>query len=95
MTQSTQNAGWNIVKKSSEKQFIIGKEYTKRVLMSHKPVKRVKGDLLVELSFTKDGYKLQAVNSAGEAQNSLSYKEKGIFSGLENEIEKHLASSLI
>ena len=63
--------------------------------MNHKPVKRVKSDLLVELSFTENGYTLQAVNEEGKAQNSLSYKEERIFSNLKTAIEKHLASSLI
>ena len=95
MTQSTQSDGWDVVKKSDDKQFIIGKAYTKRVVVNHKPVKRVKSDLLVELSFTENGYTLQAVNEEGKAQNSLSYKEERIFSNLKTAIEKHLASSLI
>ena len=95
MTQSTQSDGWNMVKKSDDKQFIVGKEYTKRVIMNQKPVKRVKGDIFVELSFTENGYTLQAVNAEGKAQNSLSYKEERIFSNLKTAIEKHLARSLI
>ena len=95
MAQSTENDGWNIVKKSDEKQFIIGKEYTKRVITNHKPIKRVKGDIFVELSFTKDGYSLQAVNEEGKVQNSLSYKEQIVFLGLQSEIERELARSLI
>lgn len=95
MTQSTQSDGWNMVKKSDDKQFIVGKEYTKRVIMNQKPVKRVKGDMFVAVSFTKDGYTLQAVNEEGKVQNSLSYKEQRVFSGLKTEIEKQLARSLI
>lgn len=95
MRQSVENDGWNIVKKSDEKQFIIGKKYTKRVIMNHKPVKRVKGDILVELNFTKDGYSLQAVNEEGKVQSSLSYKEQRVFLGLQSEIERELARSLI
>lgn len=95
LTQSTQRDGWDIVKKSDDKQLIIGKEYTKRVITNRKPVKRVKGDLLVALSFNENGYTLQAVNAEGKVQNSLSDKEEVIFSNLQTAIEKHLARSLI
>lgn len=95
MTQSTQNDGWNIVKKSKDKQLIVGKEYTKRVIMNRKPVRRVKGDIFVALSFTEDGYTLQVVNEEGKVHNSLSHKEQNIFAGLASEIEKQLAHSLI
>lgn len=95
MTQSTQSDGWSIVKKSDDKQLIVAKTYTQRILMHRKPVKRVQGNFFVELSFTKDGYKLQAISSKGKVLNSLNHKEKRLFSGLETEIEKQLASTLI
>ena len=95
MTQSVQSDGWSIVKKSTDMHFIIEKKYTKRVIMNYKPIKRVQGDVFVEVSFTKDGYQLQAVNAEGKVQNSLSYKEQRVLSALKIEVEKHLARTLI
>lgn len=95
LMKSTQSDGWNVVKKSESKQFIIGKKYTKRTIMNRKPVKHIQENFLVEVSFSADGYTLQAVNAEGSVQHNLSYKQKGLFSGLKTEIEKNLATSLI
>ena len=95
MSQSIQSDGWDVVKKSEDTHFTLSKAYTKRVIMNRKPMKRVEGNVFVEVSFTKDGYTLKAVNEEGKAQNNLGYKEGKLFSGLKAEIEKQLASALI